>query len=184
MRSLPGRFVIFVAAAAVTVLSAVVPAHAAPVPPAVPGDIAVPAGHKPFLLAHAAGVQIYVCQTHETGYAWGPATPRAVLHDDRGHQIGTHFGGPAWRVDDGSTVLGSRVAGETVDATAIQWLLIKAESATAGTRGDRLAHTTYIQRINTVGGLAPPAPDCNEDTVWTHTEVPYTADYLFWKERA
>jgi hypothetical protein len=184
LRSLPGRLLFVVAAAVVAALPVAGPAHAAPVPPAVPGDIAVPAGHKPFLLAHADGVQIYECQTREAGYTWGPATPRAVLRDDRGHQIGTHFAGPAWRADDGSTVIGSRVDGETVDATAIPWLLLKADSATAGTDGDRLAHTTYIQRINTVGGLTPPAPDCNENTVWTRTEVPYTADYLFWKEHA
>jgi hypothetical protein len=180
MRSLLIAFAVLASA----VLAVAGPARAAPAPPAVPGDIVVPAGHKPFLLAHAEGVQIYTCQTREAGYGWSPATPRAVLRDDRGHQIGTHFGGPAWRADDGSTVLGSRVDGETVDPTAIQWLLVKADSATPGPDGDRLAGTKYLQRINTVGGMAPPSAHCNEDTVWSHTEIPYTADYLFWKERA
>ncbi len=183
MRSLPGRLVAL-AVVASAVLAAAGPARAAPAVPAVPGDIAVPAGHKPFLLAHAEGVQMYVCQTRAGGYAWGPATPRAVLLDDRGHQIGTHFGGPSWRADDGSTVLGSRVDGETVDPTAIPWLLIRADSATPGFDGDRLAGTKFIQRINTAGGMAPPSAHCNEDTVWSHTEIPYSADYLFWKERA
>ena len=183
MRFLPGRLM-GLAVAVSAALAIAGAAHAAPPSPDVPGDIAVPAGHKPFLLTHAAGVQMYVCQTREGGYAWGPATPRAVLRDGRGHQIGTHFSGPAWRADDGSTVLGSRVDGETVDPSAIQWLLIKADSATAGSDGDRLAHTTYIQRINTVGGLTPPAAQCNEDTVWSHAEIPYTTDYLFWKEQS
>lgn len=183
MRSLPGRLIALVAVAS-AVLAVAGSAHAAPPVPEVPGDIVVPAGHKPFLLAHADGVQIYTCQTRPGGYGWSPATPRAVLRDARGHQIGTHFGGPSWRADDGSTVLGSRVDGETVDPTAIQWLLIKADSATPGPDGDRLAGTKYIQRINTVGGLAPSSGSCNEDTVWSHTEIPYTADYLFWKERA
>src|SRR6266545_173743 len=41
--------------------------------------------------------------------------------------------------------------------------------------------TTYIQRIATTGGLAPPAVDCNAATAGTVAEVPYTADYYFWK---
>ena len=45
--------------------------------------------------------------------------------------------------------------------------------------GDRLARTTYIQRINTVGGLAP-AGTC-DPAVAKDTPVPYEADYVFWK---
>lgn len=183
MRLSPGRSLAALAAATVTALSVAGPAPAAPAVPPVPGDIAVPAGHKPFLLAHAEGVQIYTCQEREAGYAWSSATPRAVLLDARGHQIGTHFGGPAWRADDGSTVLGSRVDGETVDPTAIPWLLIQAHSATPGPDGDRLTKTAYIQRINTTGGLVPPASACDANTAGTRSEVAYTADYLFWKKR-
>ena len=94
----------------------------------------MPEGHKPFLLGHAVGVQIYTCTTVPGGYAWSPATPRADLYDDRGHVIVTHFGGPSWQAKDGSTVLASRVDGVTVDPTAIPWLLLKAAPATAGTR--------------------------------------------------
>jgi hypothetical protein len=41
--------------------------------------------------------------------------------------------------------------------------------------------TTYVQRIATTGGLAPPAAECNQTTAGTVAEVPYTADYYFWK---
>jgi hypothetical protein len=41
-------------------------------------------------------------------------------------------------------------------------------------------HTTYIQRISTTGGLAPTA-DCNADRAGSTEDVPYTADYYFWK---
>src|SRR6266545_319713 len=54
-------------------------------------------------------------------------------------------------------------------------------STTPGPDGDRLVATTYIQRIATTGGLAPPAVDCNAATAGTVAEVPYTADYYFWK---
>jgi len=153
-------------------------ATAAPSTPEVPGTIAVEEGHKPFLVGHAVGVQIYTCN----GSAWGPAVPRANLYGDSGVLIATHFGGPSWQAKDGSKVVGRRAADPvTVDPDAIPWLLIAPTSATAGPDGDRLAHTTYIQRIATTGGLPPAPADCNADTAGDPAEVPYTADYVFWK---
>jgi len=169
--------------ATVTAFSPGQAAQAAPTPPAVPTEIAVSDGHKPFLLGHAVGVQIYTCTTVPGGQAWSPATPSAVLRDDHGRVIATHFGGPTWRADDGSTVVASRDSGVTVDPTAIPWLRLKAAPATPGPDGDRLVGTTYIQRIATTGGLTPSASDCNATTAGTAREVPYTADYLFWKAR-
>jgi hypothetical protein len=157
-------------------------AYAGPAPPAVPSDIVVEAGHKPFLVGHAVGTQIYTCTTVAGAFVWSPATPRATLYDDNGKAIVRHYAGPSWQAKDGSTVVGQRVRGVTVDATAIPWLLLRAASATAGPDGDRLAGATFIQRIATTGGL-PPAPDaCNAASAGTPREVPYTADYVFWKE--
>ena len=34
---------------------------------------------------------------------------------------------------------------------------------------------------DSTGGLRPSAGTCNESTVGTTAEVPYTADYHFWK---
>ncbi len=82
---------------------------------------------------------------------------------------------------DGSRVVGRLVDFVTVDATAIPWLLRSAASTAAGPDGDRLVATTYVQRIATTGGLAPPAADCNATTAGTVAEVAYTADYHFWK---
>jgi hypothetical protein len=115
------------------------------------------------------------------GYAWGLVAPRATLYDDNGKPIVSHFGGPTWQATDGSTVVGQRVDGVTVDATAIPWLLLSATSTSAGPDGARLVETTFIQRIATTGGLNPPAADCNAETAGTVVEVPYTADYYFWK---
>jgi hypothetical protein len=92
------------------------------------------------------------------GFAWGPSTPRADLFDDQGSLIGT------------------------VDPTAIPWLLLSKVSTTVGADGDRLANTTFIQRTSTTGGLAPAAAECNSTTTGTAVEVPYTADYYFWKK--
>ena len=153
-------------------------AQAGPPPPTVPSEITVPAGNKVFLVGHAVGVQIYACNA--TG--WSFAGPRANLYDDRGKLIITHSAGPTWEASDGSRVVGGLAKPAPVDPTAIPWLRLTAVSTSAGPDGgERLAHTTYIQRIATTGGLVPAAADCNAATVGTRAEVPYTADYSFWK---
>ena len=144
-------------------------------PPDVPTSIQVPAGNKLFLVAHAIGTQNYTC--NGSG-AWGPAVPSATLYDDKGKQIATHFVGPTWQYKDGSTVLGKKVAGATVTVDAIDWLLIQAVATTIGpANGDKFAETTYVQRINTTGGLAPAGACVSGSTA----SVPYTADYYFYR---
>lgn len=153
-------------------------AQAGPPEPVVPDSIEVPGGNKVFLVCHAVGVQIYSCN----GVVCGFAAPRANLYDDKGKLINTHFGGPTWQAKDGSKVVGLLDAPPvTVDSTAVPWLRRAAASTAAGPDGDRLVATTYIQRIATTGGLAPPAADCNATTAGTVAQVPYTADYYFWK---
>jgi hypothetical protein len=179
----PQRLLLSALVATVALVASVAPsAHAGKHGPDVPATIAVERGHKVFLVGHAIGVQIYPCTSTAGTFAWGATTPRADLFDDRGRLIGTHFGGPTWRAKDGSTVVAARVDGVTVDPTAIPWLLLSATSTTAGPRGARLTETTFIQRTATAGGLAPSAESCNAATVGTTVEVPYTADYHFWKK--
>ena len=101
----------------------------------------------------------------------------------RGKRIMKHFGGPTWQARDGSTVVGQRVDGVTVNATAIPWLLLSAASTSTGPWGDLLVDTSFIQRVATTGGLAPAAVKCKATTTGAVVEVPYTADYYFWKPR-
>jgi hypothetical protein len=164
--------------AGLALFSAVASAHADE--PAVPARIQVPAGNTPFLLAHALGVQIYACTATPGGPKWQFVAPKAVLYGDPGELLGFHFAGPTWQATDGSQVKAARVDGVTVDPKAIPWLLLEATSTSAG----RLAPTTYIQRLNTHGGLEPAAAACNAGTVGAEQHVPYTADYRFWKEQA
>jgi hypothetical protein len=93
--------------------------------------------------------------------------------------MATHFAGPTWQANDGSKVAGKLVAPAPSDGTAIPWLLLSAASTTPGTFAD----TTFIQRVNTTGGLAPAAATCNASTSGTQREVPYTADYHFWRAK-
>jgi hypothetical protein len=153
-------------------------------PPRVPHAIRAPGGHVPFLLGHATGTQNYVCQPSSASpavYAWTLEAPDARLFDETGARIMTHFAGPTWRANDGSTVVGARVDGVSVSPDAIPWLLLRATSTTQGPGGgDQLTATTYIQRVNTTGGLAP-ASGCSAATAGDRANVPYASDYYFYK---
>ena len=150
-----------------------------PSPEGVPGQIQPGVGNKVFLVGHAVGVQIYTCN----GSTWSSAVPRANLYDDNGKLIITHFRGPTWQAKDGSQAVGTVVNKVNLDQTAIDWVLLST-TTTPGPDGDRLVDTTFIQRINTTGGLTPPDADCNAATAGTVVEAPYTADYFFWKHTA
>jgi hypothetical protein len=165
------------AAAALAVIAMAAPAYAGPSSSDAPGTIAPPAGHKVFLVAHAEGVQIYTCNA--TTRTWTLQAPRAELYAANGNALGSHYLGPTWVAKDGSYVVGRRVAGVNVDPTAIDWLLLEKDASGTGAEGDRLTGTTYVQRVNTVGGRAPAASQC--DVPGETAEVGYSADYYFWK---
>ncbi|MGE5815609.1 MAG: DUF3455 domain-containing protein [Acidobacteriota bacterium] len=64
------------------------------------------------------------------------------------------------------------------------WLRIEVVGRRLGpTGGDALFGTTFIQRLNTVGGLAP-STGCDLPTdIGNKAFVPYTADYFFYKKQ-
>src|SRR5262249_61330423 len=111
-----------------------------------------------------------------TKFVWTFQAPAAVLYDSDGNEVAIHYAGPTWESESGSKVVGARVAGVTVDPTAIPWLLLRAVSSEGP---GVLDGTTYIQRVNTVGGLAPATPPTAAGQV---ARVPYTADYFFFRQ--
>jgi hypothetical protein len=182
MTSSHTRFARRLAAGVVTLAAALPLAQAAQAQqPASPRSLLPPAGNVPYLLGHGAGVQIYQCSATQAGFAWTFVAPRANLTDGRGQVIITHFGGPTWQANDGSKVVGSLVSSVTISPNAIPWLLLSTTATPAPTGGGLLAPATFVQRLFTVGGLAPAASTCNAGDVGVKSEVPYTAEYLFWK---
>jgi hypothetical protein len=135
-----------------------------------------PAAHESFaMVMPARGVQIYKCRAGAGGHEWAFVAPDAQLLDARGNVIGTHGAGPAWQAMDGSRVSATVKAKEPAPGAAIPWLLLGAKSTgPAGT----LSRVTSIQRVNTVGGLAPATP-CTNAIVGKEERVHYTADYRF-----
>ena len=161
------------------------PAWRSPGPPRprpLPSPIQVPAGNTLFKVDYAVGVQIYACNATTTGgHAWTFVAPRANLYNRRGRHTMIHFAGPTWQHRDGSSVVGAVVANTPGAPGAIPHLLLRATKTAPGTFGDKLVKTTFIQRLETSGGVAPAAATCNASTVGAQAEVPYTASYAFWK---
>ena len=163
--------------AAVLPLAAAAQAQA----PVSPHSLLPSHGNRPYLIGHGSGVQIYRCSTTTNGLAWTFVAPRADLTDNHGQVIIKHFGGPTWQANDGSKVVGSVVSSLTVSPTAVPWLLLSATTTPAPGGGGLLADTTFVQRLFTVGGVAPAASTCAAANVGATAEVPYTAEYVFWK---
>ena len=143
--------------------------------------IAVPDGHKEFLVRPRRRRPDLLVHRHgRPADSWGLTAPRATLCDRKGRLIGTHFAGPTWKAKDGSSVVGRRVDGVTVDPTAIPWLILEAASTTAGAEGIALTETTSSSAPPpSVGSPRPSA--LHPSHRWSTAEVPYTADYHFWK---
>ena len=132
--------------------------------------VQVPSGNKIVEKFYAKGVQTYTC----TAGAWKGLEPAATLADRLGRAVGLHSRGPIWV----STVDGSAIEAAPVDgarnevAGAVPELLLKAKS----TRGEgTFAGVSYVQRLNTKGGVAP-AGSCTEGA---QTSVRYEALYTF-----
>jgi len=149
-------------------------------PDTVPAALTPAADQNLYEVFDAEGVQIYSCNANSTGAAWVFVAPRADLLNDGGQQIGTHYAGPTWEANDGSTVVGAKQAGVTVDATAVPWLLLTAKSH--GTIDGRFSDVSTIQRLETAGGNAP-STGCDASHVGATAEVPYTARYAMYKTK-
>jgi hypothetical protein len=139
-----------------------------------------------------------------SGFAWAFLGPQATLfdaHDER--QVITHYnspnpgeGGrerPTWQHSrDTSAVWGNNTVPPAESSTdpafvrqdAIPWLLLPVASTEPGPKGPgTLTETTFIQRLDTEGGLAPDASTCAAPSdAGKKALVPYSADYFFYKK--
>ena len=166
-----------------TLLSALLLSACASTPPVqtptVPTALQPPAGQTVYLDTLASGVQIYECSQKADGsFEWAFKGPEAALNDRAGRSLGKHYGGPTWEGNDGSTVVAEVKARDPgPNASAIPWLLLTAKSN--GGNG-LFSSTKSIQRVDTVGGLAP-AEACSAGNLKKVARVPYTATYYFYR---
>jgi len=119
-------------------------------------------------------VQIYTW----SGTDWAFQAPEALLYstDHRCGIVRIHYAGPTWESNSGSYVVGAVIERATVDPTAIPWLKLGAADSDGPGVFDG---TTFIQRVNTVGGMAPAYAG---HTVGEQARVPYAAEYYFYRK--
>ena len=148
-----------------------------PVLPEECSSITVPAGNKLAFHVYARGVQVY--KWNIITQKWDLVAPVANLFAEENFfgEVGSHYVGPTWESKSGSKVEGRRVLGTGCqpDLTAVAWLLLSKHR----TEGNGIfSSVTFIQRVNTTGGLPPSDPG----TVDGETkESYYTAEYYFYK---
>ena len=137
--------------------------------------IAVP-GETLVATVQAAGTQLYECKADMSGrLVWQFREPVATLFKD-GQTVGRHYAGPNWEMTDGSAV-SAKVSGRAPGASGSDIPLLRLDVASRRGKG-QLADVTTIQRLNTRGGVAEGA--CEQ--AGTLLNVPYTADYAFYRK--
>ena len=167
-------------------------------PPSVPAGLEVLPPNQAFLVGHAFGSQNYECQPSASlgRVAWTLFTPQATLFGEVRDQLITHFNSPnpdegkgaivvraTWQDSTDSSRIWAKATGmATVDPTAIPWVRLEVVGARRGpTGGDELSESTFVQRVNTQGGLAPTTGCDLLNDVGRRAFVPYTADYFFYR---
>ncbi len=150
--------------------------------PSVPAAIAVPAGHMAAMTQLGAGNLTYECRAKANmagEYEWAFVGPDAVLYGPGRTPIGKYYAGPTWESMDGSKVTGKQLAVSPGETGAIPLQLVQANPATGN---GAMNGVTYIQRVNTQGGVAP-RDVCDAASVGKKQTVTYQADYVFYKAR-
>ena len=192
-----GRFTLLTALMLLS--AATLPLAAKPeiVPPPVPANLEVPAGHKAFLEGRAFGTQNYICMPSASGFSWTFFGPQATLFNEDMGQTMTHYLSPnpvengtpraTWQhSNDTSAVWAMAIANSSdpayVEAGAIPWLLLRVVGAAQGpTSGDKLTETMFIHRVKTSGGIAPADGCATATDVGKRSLVPYQTDYIFYR---
>lgn len=163
----------------------------APVLPTnVPAGIVVNEGATLLRSLRAVGTQNYRCtETAGDGgadptFGWVFVAPVADLFNSCGVKVGSHFAvpdsdppAPQWKYDvDGSSVIGLRLGAAPVVGSIPELLLEEDGHDGAGV----FAAVTFVQRLQTSGGLAPDLAECTAENVDEVAEVEYTAQYYFY----
>ena len=146
-----------------------------------PAAVQVPVGNKVAMETVGVGEITYACSPKKEmagQYEWVFVGPDAKLNNRSGKQVGKYFGPPAtWESMDGSKLTGAQVAVAPSSAGNIPMQLVKGNPAMGM---GAMSGVTYIQRVATMGGVAPAMP-CDASSVGRKQIVKYQADYIFYK---
>ncbi len=146
---------------------------------ALPEPVRVPAGQKEKMMATGVGELTYECREKKDtagAFEWAFVGPVAKLYSADKKEVGKYYAGPTWESADGSKVTGKQVAVSPSAPGNIPMQLVKTDPATGS---GAMTGVSYIQRLNTKGGVAPAAA-CTSDTKGARQQVVYEADYVFY----
>lgn len=147
-----------------------------------PDAVKVPAGHRVAMETVGVGEITYECRPKAAmagQFEWVFVGPDARLMDRAGKPVGRYYGPPAtWEAADGSKFTGAQLAVAPAPGTGnIPLQLVKANPAMGM---GAMQGVTYVQRVATVGGVAPAMP-CAASNAGTKQIVQYRADYILYK---
>lgn len=161
------------------------PAPPAP-PPAAPetpslglfSRIKTPDTVVPVMRLQGRGVQVFRCEPRDKGFAWVFRLPEADLVDGAGRALVKHGANFSFEHADGSRLLGTVVNfDEAPAANNLRWLLFSTRSFGEGA----LNGITFVQRVNTVGGMPPARCDARQQSQLLR--VDFSAEFVFYKPR-
>ena len=144
-----------------------------------PEAVRVPAGQKFMMTSRGVGELTYECRAKKdmaAQFEWAFVGPVATLMNADRKVIGKYYAGPTWEAMDGSKVSGKQVAVAPAAPGSIPLQLVKADPAVGL---GAMNGVSFIQRVNTQGGVAPTAV-CDASSVSKRMTVAYEADYVFY----
>jgi hypothetical protein len=181
MTSMSAPVLVSIAAAAALAACGGMPAPMAHSQAGLPAAVQVPAGHQVAMETVGVGEITYECRAKGDApgaHAWVFVGPQASLNSRGGAKLGSYYGPPAtWASVDGSKITGKQLAVAAGTAGSIPMQLVQANPAD-GTGA--MTGVTYVQRVDTRGGVAPALP-CDAGRIGRKEIVKYQADYIFWK---
>ncbi len=147
----------------------------------VPRELEPPAGHVVHSVLKARGVQLYRCASGSWTLVEPAASLTGVVLRPAKKVTALHYRGPSWQSDqDGSLVeadAASAVRAPSRHPDSIPQLRLTARESRGG---GLFGAVTYIQRLDTVGGVAPAGPCTGSAT----DAVAYRAVYRFFVKKA
>ena len=140
--------------------------------------IKAPETVEPVLRLQGRGVQVFRCEPRGSGYTWLYRLPEADLFDASGKAVVRHGANFSFEHADGSRLLGSVVDfDDAPEASNLRWLLLSTRSFGQGV----LSGITFVQRVNTIGGMPPARCDAAQQN--RLLRVDFSADFVFYKPR-
>jgi Protein of unknown function (DUF3455) len=144
-----------------------------------PEAVRAPAGQKMLMAATGVGEITYECREKKDAagqHEWAFVAPVAMLYAADRKVVGKYYAGPTWESMDGSKVTGKQLAVSPATPGSIPLQLVKADPAMGS---GAMTGVSYIQRVNTKGGVAP-AMACDAAAKGKRQQVAYEADYVFY----